>query len=90
MPQVGELQGTGAEMKNGRVLPISISAVVVALALAGCATTPEPMQIADTFCLTARKVRWSTADTAETIRQAEIINRTIDARCGVPTKVVGK
>jgi hypothetical protein len=63
---------------------------LIALAIAGCATTSEVVPVVDTYCLNARKVRWSTADTAETIRQAEIINRTIDARCGVPGKVASK
>ena len=57
-----------------------------ALALAGCATTQEPIAAVDTYCLSAKKVRWSVDDTAETIRQAEVINRTIDLRCGVPGK----
>jgi outer membrane lipoprotein SlyB len=59
---------------------------LAALALAGCATTQTATQPVDTFCLTAKKIRWSTADTSETIRQAEVINRTIDARCGIAGK----
>jgi hypothetical protein len=62
---------------------------LAALVLAGCATTQpvqEPVAAVDTFCLSSRKIRWSTADTAETIRQAEVHNRTIDLRCGVPRK----
>lgn len=65
---------------------IRMCAILGALALAGCATTQEPIAAVDTYCLSAKKIRWSTADTAETIRQAEVINRTIDLRCGVPGK----
>jgi hypothetical protein len=61
--------------------PQLLSTLVLALALASCATTAEPIQAVDTYCLSARKVRWSTADTPETIRQIEVHNRTIDARC---------
>lgn len=64
-------------MKHSRKIAI----VACALALAGCATTQQATHPVDTFCLSARKVRWSTADTAETIRQVEVHNRTIDARC---------
>jgi hypothetical protein len=53
--------------------------------LAGCATT-QSAQTVDTYCLTAKKIRWSKDDTAETIRQAEIINKTIDLRCGIRGK----
>jgi hypothetical protein len=48
------------------------------------------MQAVDTYCLTAKKIRWSTEDTPETIRQAEVHNRTVDLRCGVPGKVASK
>jgi starvation-inducible outer membrane lipoprotein len=54
---------------------------LIALALAGCATVPETPQVADTYCLTAKKIRWSVEDTPETVRQVEIINKTIDAKC---------
>lgn len=58
--------------------------VGTALALAGCATTPEPAPLAiDTYCASARKIRWSVEDTPETVRQIEVHNRTIDQRCGV-------
>jgi hypothetical protein len=61
--------------------------ILSALGYAGCATTaPEPLAAVDTYCLSAKKIRWSTADTPETIRQAEIINKTIDLRCGYPGK----
>lgn len=50
------------------------------LALGGCATTKD-VAVADTFCLSATKIKWSTADTPETIQAAETHNRTIDKRC---------
>ena len=50
-------------------------------AIAACAKDPPPMAV-DTFCLTAKKRTWSVSDTAETIRDAEIWNATIDRRCG--------
>jgi hypothetical protein len=60
--------------------------LIVCLGLAGCATTQGTETVVDTYCLTAKKIRWSVEDTAETIRQAEIHNKTIDRRCGVPGK----
>lgn len=66
------------------------SAVVftcLAILLAGCETTKEPEPVAiDTFCLTAKKRTWSIQDTAETIRDAEAWNKTIDLRCGIPRR----
>jgi hypothetical protein len=55
------------------------------LMLAGCATTQGEVAV-DTYCASARKIPWSISDTPETIRAAEIHNRTIDLRCGVPGK----
>jgi hypothetical protein len=70
--------------------PSTILVSFCALALAGCATTQVPVQVADTYCLTAKKIRWSVEDTPETVRQAEVHNRTIDVRCGYPGKVASK
>jgi len=36
----------------------------------------------DTFCVSAKKQTWDLTDSAETIRQAEVWNDTIDRRCG--------
>jgi hypothetical protein len=55
------------------------------LATAGCATTQQTT-VVDTFCITAKKRYWSINDTAETIRDAEAWNKTIDLRCGVRSK----
>jgi hypothetical protein len=41
-------------------------------------------QAVDTFCISARKIPWSIEDDRETIKSAEIHNKTIDRRCGVP------
>ena len=64
-----------------------IRAIIVCacLAVGGCATTSTPVAV-DTFCLTAKKRMWSVNDTAETIRDAEAWNKTIDLRCGIPGK----
>jgi len=64
----------------------TLPSVVMAAMLAGCATTAEVSQITDTYCMSVRKVRWSTSDSAETIRQIEVHNKTWDLRCG-PGKV---
>lgn len=55
------------------------------LAVAGCATTQTTVAV-DTFCITAKKRNWSINDTAETIREAEAWNKTIDLRCGIRGK----
>ncbi len=61
--------------------------LLLALLLPGCAlfgpTPPELTGVVDTYCLTAKKRIWSIEDSAETIRQAEIHNGTIDRKCGV-------
>lgn len=57
----------------------------ICLAMVGCAQSPTPVAV-DTFCITAKKRTWSVNDTAETIRDAEAWNKTIDLRCGVPGK----
>jgi hypothetical protein len=58
------------------------------MTLAGCATMQAPAPpVVDTYCLNAKKWRWSVEDTPETIRQAEVHNQTIDLRCGYPGKV---
>ena len=59
---------------------MKIGLALALLALGGCATVKEAA-VADTFCLTATKIKWSTADTPETIQAAETHNRTIDLRC---------
>ncbi len=53
----------------------------LALLLAGCATTSNTPVAIDTYCLAAKKLQWSVNDTPETIRAAEIHNKTIDLRC---------
>jgi hypothetical protein len=59
-------------------------ALACGLLLAGCATTGQQGRVVDTFCASARKIPWSIHDDRETIRRAEIHNRTIDRRCGIP------
>lgn len=56
----------------------------LALMLAGCVKEPPPQVVADTFCLTAKTRLWSIEDTPESIRAAEVFNRTVDRRCGIP------
>jgi type IV pilus biogenesis protein CpaD/CtpE len=50
--------------------------------LAGCASNdPMPVNVkitADTYCDTAEKITWSTADTAATIRQVRRENAKLD------------
>lgn len=62
----------------------AISCALLASMLAGCATEPPRQSVVDTFCLTAKKRIWSINDTAESIRAAEVWNRTVDRRCGIP------
>lgn len=57
----------------------------LAMIVSGCASTSTPVAV-DTFCLTSKKRSWSVHDTAETIRDAEVHNKAIDLRCGVPGK----
>jgi hypothetical protein len=64
--------------------------MIVMTSATGCATTQGTETVVDTFCLTAKKIRWSTEDTPETIRQAEIHNKTIDARCRGAGKIAGR
>lgn len=40
----------------------------------------------DTYCLTAKKRTWSVNDSPESIRAADVHNRTVDIRCGVPKR----
>ena len=57
------------------------------VALAGCAQ-PEPPKIevkGDVYCDIAQKVRWSQADTAETVKQVVRENAKHDRVCGVKT-----
>lgn len=65
---------------------IRATALCMCLALAGCATTQSAPVAVDTFCITAKKRTWSIHDTAETIRDAEAWNKTIDLRCGIRGK----
>jgi outer membrane murein-binding lipoprotein Lpp len=61
--------------------------ILAAVLLSGCAASQAAQQAAtDTYCLSARKIIWSIEDSPETIQRAEIHNKTIDKRCGVPTK----
>jgi hypothetical protein len=64
---------------------IRTAVLCACLAVVGCTKEPAPMAI-DTFCVTAKKRTWSVNDTAETIRDAEAWNKTVDLRCGIPGK----
>lgn len=64
-----------------------MTVLLAPLFLHGCVSAnanPQPAAV-DTFCLTAKKRPWSIEDTAESIRHAEIWNRTVDRRCGIPS-----
>ena len=61
--------------------------VIIALLLAGCATTAEPVQVVDTFCLSpaSKKRTWNPeTDSVEHMREAVTWNRYVDRRCGIP------
>lgn len=60
------------------------SLVLLALLVAGCAPSPPPQSVVDTFCLTAKKRPWSIHDTPESIQDARAWNKAIDRRCGYP------
>lgn len=64
-----------------------ISILIAGALLAGCAKEPPAPVAIDTFCITSKKRSWSIEDSPESIRAAEVHNRTIDLRCGVPGKV---
>lgn len=55
--------------------------VLSVLTLAGCATTTASGG-REVFCGAARPIRWSAADTDETIRQAKSHNAAGRALCG--------
>jgi hypothetical protein len=70
-------------MKKVR-LPLLILAVPLLMAnQGGCAMSAKQQApaVVDTFCLTARPRTWSVYDTADTIRDVEIWNATIERRC---------
>ena len=48
----------------------------------GWGQEPE-VGVVDTYCLTAQKRQWSIEDSAETIREIDAENTTIDRRCGI-------
>lgn len=58
---------------------------MLVLLLSGCATTQQAV-VVDTFCATTKKIPWSVDDDRDTIRRAEVHNKSIDRRCGVPGK----
>lgn len=66
-----------------------IIALLALLVTPGCALfNPEPPQtkVVDTFCLTAKKRKFSIdRDPPDRIREARIHNEVIDRRCGVGT-----
>ena len=57
--------------------------LAAAFLLTGCATVKEAVAplVVDTYCLTAEKKKWSINDTPESIRDAQVVNATIDKRC---------
>ena len=59
--------------------------IAVATSLSACATPQAPtVEIkGDSFCEIAAKVRWSKADTAETVKQVVRENAKHDRVCGV-------
>lgn len=65
-------------------IPIIALCIALALLVGGCAKEVPATGITDTFCVTAKKRMWSIEDTPESIRAAEVFNRTVDRRCGVP------
>lgn len=61
--------------------------VGVLVCLSGCGP-PEPPKVelkGDTYCDIAQKIRWSQADTAETVKQVVRENAKHDRVCGVKT-----
>ena len=61
---------------------IITSALLLAMLLPGCATT-SGVVVTDSFCLSAKKKKWSLDDTPDSIRDARVWNQIVDRRCGV-------
>lgn len=60
-----------------RLLPL----LILTSLLSACASQPAPINLSvtsDTYCSTAEKITWSTADTPATIRQVRRENAKID------------
>lgn len=81
---VSELSTGVLKSKNRPIRKLSPVVITCLLALTGCAKEP-PVQVADTFCLTAKKRTWDPdADSIQTMREAVVFNRAVDRRCGYP------
>lgn len=62
---------------------IIFTTVLAALLLMpGCATTSSGPVATDSFCITAKKRKWSVHDRPEAIREARVWNQIVDQRCG--------
>ena len=77
--------------RNGvRYFMMAVIVVMIALMMSilpGCAMFQAATQstVVDTYCLTAKKRKWSVDDRPEVIREARIENQVIDRRCGGST-----
>ena len=61
-------------------------AILLLATLSACATPQTKVEVkGDTYCDIAEKIRWSTADTAETIKQVVRENAKHDRVCGART-----
>lgn len=56
--------------------------IILSFLLVGCSKTPPESSVVDTYCLTARKIKWGIADTPETIQSIEVHNAVVEKRCG--------
>lgn len=61
-----------------------ITTIVLAalLLMPGCATTGSGPVATDSFCIGAKKRKWSVHDRPEAIREARVWNQIVDQRCG--------
>lgn len=64
-----------------RLLAMALLSPLIMGAQSGCGGGYEQATVVDTFCLTAKKRGWSTADTPESIADAMGWNNAIDRKC---------
>jgi hypothetical protein len=62
---------------------IRLMLLAALLLMPGCATTGGAPVATDSFCITAKKRKWSVHDRPEAVREARVWNQIVDRRCGI-------